>query len=95
MTQRMMPPADGLHPTIAVNGRTYTCALGSTIDVPDADAIVMRSNGWIMAASGGVGPTASRPATPAVAQEFHDTTLAYNVKWDGRTWRNPNTGAAV
>ncbi len=95
MTQRMMPPADGLHPAITVNGRSYTCALGSTIDVPDADATVMRANGWVTATSGGVGATSARPATPNRGQMFHDTTLGFNIVFDGKAWRNPTSGAAV
>jgi hypothetical protein len=27
--------------------------------------------------------------------EFFDTTLGYLIKFDGSTWRNPATGAAV
>lgn len=94
MTTRVMPPADGLHPTINVNGRTWTCAVGSTIDVPDHDAAIMTSNGWTPVASG-VGATAARPANPTKGQQFHDTTLGYVIVWDGKVWRNPATGAAV
>lgn len=95
MTMRVMPPADGLHPTITVNGRSYTCALGSTIDVPDADGVVMLHNGWSAAATGGAGATAARPINPPKNTYFHDTTLGFNIVWDGRTWRNPTSGAAV
>jgi len=42
------PPADGRSNSITVNGRTYTCAIGSTIDVPDFDAEVMGANGWLI-----------------------------------------------
>lgn len=93
-TMRMMPPADGLHPAIVVNGRSYTCAAGATIDVPDFDAVVMESNGWTSAAPG-VGATTIRPAAPLKGQEFHDTTLGFTIKFDGKVWRNPNTGAAA
>lgn len=93
-TIRMMPPADGLHPAITVNGRSYTCAAGATIDVPDFDAVVMETNGWTPAAPG-VGLTATRPASPGKGQEFHDTTLGFTIKFDGKVWRNPNTGAAA
>lgn len=92
---RVMPPADGLHPTITVNGRTYTCASGATIDVPDGDGVIMEVNGWTVAATSGAGATTARPANPLKGQEFHDTTLNFNIKWDGKAWRNPNTGAAV
>jgi hypothetical protein len=95
MTMRMMPPADGLHGSIEVNGRKYSCALGSTIDVPDCDGVVMAANGWLAANDGGTGPTASRPAAPAKGQEFHDTTLGKIIRYDGKAWRDPHTGAAA
>lgn len=94
MTMRVMPPADGLHPAITVNGRSYTCALGATIDVPDADGVVMTHNGWIAAAPGAAATT-SRPSIPFKGQMFHDTTLGFNIVWDGKVWRNPTSGAAV
>lgn len=94
MTQRLMPPATG-GTTIVVNGRTWTCAVGSTIDVPDQDAAVMTANGWLTAAPGGAAATASRPLNPLRGMVFHDTTLGYNIVWDGKTWRNPTSGASV
>lgn len=94
MTHRLMPPSSG-STTISANGRTWTCAVGSTIDVPDQDMAVMTANGWLSAAPGGCGATASRPATPAKGLMFHDTTLGYNVIHDGKTWRNPTSGASV
>lgn len=94
--QTMMPPADGNHPTINVNGRSYTCALGSVIsNVPDYDAEIMEVNGWTKAAGAGVGATTARPPVPLKNQNFYDSTLGYIVKYDGKTWRNPITGAAV
>lgn len=95
MTQRVMPPADGLHPTISVFGRTYTCANGSYLDVPDGDATVMAHNGWLMVAQQGVGVTTGRPANPKKGDTFHDTTLGYTIRFDGLVWRNPASGAAV
>lgn len=89
---RVMPPADGLHSTITVNGRTYTCALGSTIDVPDQDGIVMEVNGWTASPAGA---TAARPSSPYKGQTWHDTTLGFDIKFDGKVWRNPTSGAAV
>lgn len=94
MTQRLMPPSSG-STSITVYGRTYTCTVGSTIDVPDQDAQVMTANGWISATVGGVGATTARPANPTKGQIFHDSTLGYNIIWDGKTWRNPTSGAAV
>jgi hypothetical protein len=95
MTMVVMPPGDGKHPTITVNGRTYTCALGSQISVPDHDGAVMLHNGWIAACNGGSGTTAQRPGNPQKGQQFHDTTLGYVIVYDNGAWRNPNSGAAV
>ena len=92
MTTRLMPPPSGPFVGYA-NGRTYTCAQGSTLDVPDWDARVLTSNGWVPAAL--VGVTAGRPTNPSKNQQFHDTTLGYTIVWDGRVWRNPATGASV
>ncbi|WP_149344291.1 hypothetical protein [Neorhizobium sp. P12A] len=94
MTCRMMPPGSGLKNTIMVNGRTYTCALGSMIDVPDADAYVMTANGWVDTTRLS-GPTANRPATPNVNAKFHDTTLNVLIVWDGVNWRSIATGGVV
>lgn len=91
---RIMPPADGLHPDITVNGRRYTCALGSTIDVPDQDGIIMTHNGWIASAPMAAA-TAQRPTNPKKNDAFHDTTLGFNIVWDGKAWRNPTSGAAA
>jgi hypothetical protein len=93
-TLRLMPPADGLHPQITVNGRTYVCQLGATLDVPDFDALVMEHNGWTRVADA-VGSTAQRPVTPLRAQTFHDTTLGKTIRYDGKAWRDPASGAAV
>ena len=95
MTHRLMPPADGAHGSITVNGRAYSCALGSTVDVPDQDAYVMIANGWTTASTGGVGTSAQRPANPKKGDEFHDSTLGFTIKFDGKVWRNPTSGAAV
>jgi hypothetical protein len=98
---RLMPPANGLSSvTTPANGRSYTCASGSTIDVPDFDAFVLRANGWVNAAGGGatvsaVGATAARPANPSKQQTFHDTTLGKTIVFDGKTWRDPATGSAA
>jgi len=94
MTMRMMPHESGNFASTKVNGRTYTCALGSIIDVPDHDAIVLVANGWTMVADS-VSATASRPTNPAKGQLHHDTTLGYNIRYDGKVWRNPSTGASV
>lgn len=92
--KRMMPPATG-STSITVNGRSYSCAVGASIDVVDHDAGVLEANGWTASAPGGVGATTLRPANPSKGLAFHDSTLGYTIVWDGKTWRNPATGAAV
>lgn len=96
-THRMLPPADGNHGTITVNGRTYTCALGSSIDVPDFDGVIMQANGWTISAAGGAGATAARPVLVSNQRgyQFHDSTLGKNIVWDGKTWRDPTNGNSV
>ena len=99
-THRLMPPSNGQNTTV-VNGRTYVCTLGSTIDVPDFDADILESNGWTRTTSGGIGTTAQRPilnqagGTAPKELNYYDTTLGYVIVYDGKTWRNPSTGAAV
>lgn len=98
MTTRVLPPADGLHNTISIFGRTYTCAADGFLDVPDDDAAVMTANGWQHAGHGGsVGATAARPAWTKNerGRTFLDTTLGYLIIWDGQNWRNPTTGAKM
>ena len=95
-THRMMPPATAVGTkSTTVNGRTYTCAAGSFIDVPDFDGNMLAANGWIVAASGGASSTANRPVGVRAGYRFHDTTLGYDIIFDGATWRNPTSGAAV
>jgi hypothetical protein len=90
---RLMPAGSGKVTSMTVNGRTYSCALGSTIDVPDFDSFVLGANGWIQVAP--VGTTAQRPPKPGLGAIFHDTTLGYTIIFEGAAWRNPATGAAV
>jgi hypothetical protein len=101
MNFRMLPPIAVTAQTMTVNGRTYAAAPGSALDVPDFDAGALAANGWIKVAPSG--PTSARP-TPAatgapyiggVGSHFYDTTLAQLIVFDGATWRNPATGAAV
>jgi hypothetical protein len=94
---RMVPPAAGA--TTTVNGRAYSAAAGSVKDVPDFDAGPLEANGWVRVSDGQVGATAARPvltsARKDVGTQFHDTTLGYNIIWDGKVWRSPASGASV
>lgn len=80
--------------TIVLLGRTYTCAVGSVITVPDADALMLMANGWCRSAQG-TGATAARPSNPNVGFEFYDTTVGGNVIWNGKNWINHATGATA
>jgi hypothetical protein len=90
MTVQVMP--GGSSPTtVVIFGRTYTCAVGSVITVPDADALVLMANGWIRSAVG-TGTTAQRPATPLVNQTFYDTTVGAVMVFNGKGWARHDTG---
>lgn len=98
MTTRVIPPSDGLHNTITVNGRTYTAPANGTVDMPDWDAQIACANGWSHSASGGAaGATSARPVLgkSEKGKTFLDTTLGFVVLWDGEKWRNPSSGAVV
>lgn len=88
-----------INKTATVNGRTYTCVAGGSIDVPDFDAVVLLADGWINVAGGAqlptVGTTAQRPAKPFKGQNYHDTTLGITIVHDATNWRNPATGGVV
>lgn len=95
-THRMIPPDGGA--TTKVNGRSYICAAGASIDVPDFDGQVLEGNGWSIAAGLGVGTTAARPANLTAAhkgQSYHDSTLGKNILWNGKRWVDPTNGATV
>lgn len=92
---RVMPPGDTGRTSLAVNGRSYSCAAGSTIDVPDFDAAELVANGWSAVAGSTVGTTAQRPTSPAKNQVFIDTTVGAAVVWDGKAWRHHVSGAAA
>ena len=93
-TIRLMPAGNGKTTTATVNGRKYTCALGSTIDVVDFDAYaLMSAAGWIQVAP--VGSTAQRTPQPGIGAIFHDTTVGKLIIFEGAAWRDPATGGAV
>lgn len=93
-TQRMIPGAASPNP-ITVNGRVYTCAANSTLDVPDFDAAIMEANGWMPATRDGVVTTANRPAAPVKGQELVDSTLGKKIRWDGKLWRDVIAGTSI
>lgn len=99
---RMLPPPAVISQTIVVNGRSYSGAPGAVMDILDADAVMLSANGWVKVALSG--PTSARPLTSqatgslyfaAPGLQFYDTSLGKIVVFDGATWRDPVTGAAV
>jgi hypothetical protein len=95
MTLRVLPP-NGAAASITVFGRSYTCAAGAYLDVPDSDAFIMETNGWVIAAHMGVGATSGRPTTNLVkGKRYFDSTLGYTIVWTGASWINPSNGNVV
>ncbi len=99
---QMLPPGGRATTTTVVNGRSYTCAIGSVLTaVPYQDADELEANGWIKAEIGGATTTALRPTTTFAGMQLvagtrlFDTTLGYVIIWDGAAWRNPSSGASV
>jgi hypothetical protein len=93
-------PAAGARARITVADRVYTCAIGSSpILVPDFDAFVLCSNGWLRVAADGAGTTVQRPArspagTPVrVGFEYYDSDVGAAVIWNGKNWINHSSSA--
>ena len=88
-----------------VNGRNYSCAVGSVIDVPEADAAALEAQGFI--SLGQVGTTATRPTYPPTStsearvveppfgKRMVDTTIGAAIIFNGSVWINAVTGATV
>jgi hypothetical protein len=83
--------------SLTVNGRKYTTTPGNPISVPDFDAQILCANGWIQASSNlgtASGPTSGRPKNAPVNTRYDDTSVGFQVIWDGQTWRHQQTGAS-
>lgn len=89
---RFLPP-NGKAATISANGRTYSAAANSFVDVPTGDLWLPAANGWVQVE--GAGATAARPSGPRLGQKYLDTTLAATIVWNGVNWANPATGASA
>jgi len=100
LTWRLLPPASGPAQAMVANGRNHAAAPGTFVDVVDADAKILKANGWLCGIPSG--PTANRPA-PRLNEPYNavpgflfvDTTISAVIMWDGATWRSVLTGAAV
>ena len=93
------PPAGSNTVTSPANGRSFTCAAGSFLDVLSGDALVLGANGWTII--GFAGPTAERPSpTRSIAADndgirrYFDTSLGKTIYHDGAIWRD-HAGTAV
>ena len=99
MNIRMLPPAAVQKQTMTINGRAYTAAAGSFLDVADFDAGGLNANGWISVAPSG--PTSARltgalgPYAAAPGVRYFDTTINALIIYDGATWRSPVDGSSV
>jgi hypothetical protein len=101
MLIRMLPPVAVAPQKKSINGRSYSGAPGSAVDIPDFDADILAAEGWIRVAPSG--PTSARPtpltsSAPYIAgpgSRFYDTTLGALIVFDGVTWRSPVNGSAV
>jgi hypothetical protein len=99
MNIRLIPPVSVSEQTRVVNGRTYSAAPGSVVDVLDADAQELQANGWIAVAASG--PTSARPTgtlglyNTLPGATYFDVTINKLIISDGQTLRDPATGGAV
>jgi hypothetical protein len=112
-TIRMVPAngtaqqvTNGVVVTTTVNGRSYSCAVGSTIDVPEFDAPALQARGLFVRLDTS-GPTSQRPAYPPnansdariaaspIGYRMIDTTLGVAICFNGAAWVNVVTGAIV
>jgi len=97
---QVMPGDGALNPfTVPGAGRRYSCATGSSISVPDFDALILCSAGWVSLGThfGLSGTTANRPTAPLWGEPYVDTTLNIVAIYAGKTtgWLNAATGASV
>jgi len=98
-TVPMMAPAVGgtVYAGDFAAPRSYQNVPGTIVSVPTYDVGKLLSSGWIrLPASGG---TAARPPRGAFdfvpGATFYDTDIAKLIVFDGVTWRDPLSGAAV
>lgn len=91
MTIRVI--ADSASQFVQCFGITYRPTAGTVLDVPDSHAEVLIANGWNK--GGDVHVANVRPAKPAKGATFLDTALGFNIKFDGKVWRNPLNGVQV
>ena len=75
-------------------GRTYACASGGYVDVPDFDAEALVGQGWLVLAKNVV-TTANRPVNALAGTRVFDSTVGAGVVSDGKGgWIHHATGAS-
>ncbi|WP_053292752.1 hypothetical protein [Burkholderia pseudomallei] len=92
-------PVGAQQHVVTAAGRPYSASPGNPISVPAEDAMILGGWGWILGARGNPmvteGPSANRPTAPVVNDRHLDYDCGLQIFWDGATWRDPITGAAV
>jgi hypothetical protein len=88
---QVMPPANRTTVTLA-GGRTFTCAYGAAISVPNWVADQLEANGWQQV---NADTTANRPTGIQAGFLFMDTTLGKVIKYNGKQWHDLLTGNIV
>jgi hypothetical protein len=92
-------PAGAQQHVVTPSGHPYSASPGNPISVPADDAMILAGWGWILGARGNPlvteGTSANRPASPAINDRHLDYDCGLQIFWDGATWRDPITGAAV
>jgi hypothetical protein len=100
---RVFPPA-GPATTTNVNGKNFQAAPGAFLDVDESVAESLVNASWTYATPlnaggrtihGGVGPSSARPTPPVRGQHYLDTQIGADIVYDGQTWRNSLSAAAV
>jgi hypothetical protein len=93
-------PSATARTTMTISGRVYSCQVGAApIVVPDFDAFVLLSNGWLRSAADAAGPTAQRPTKAPngtgirTGFQYYDSDVGATVIWNGKSWINHSTGA--
>jgi hypothetical protein len=81
--------------TIPGTTRKYAVASGATIDVPDFDAAILASQGWIVLTKNVV-TTANRPVNAPAGTRIFDSTLGTSVVSDGKgNWLDHAAGTSA
>ena len=103
MATLQLIPGDGAPSPMTSPGtkRTYSGSVGAFTAVPDFDAGILRSAGWVSSAAENAGTdsgtTAQRPTNASPGFRYHDTTLGALVVFVGKKsgWVHTSTAASA